>query len=253
MSFSCGGTEAFRADITPVTAAPFTVAGWGYCTNATSFQVVWSSGDTSVNNDYWFLAFSGNVAGDPIEFVARNTATQSAQTTTGYSLNTWHHVCAVETTSSSRSVYIDGGSKATNSVAQTPTPTATALGRLERLSPTAFHNGRLGEFGLWSVALSDDQVRMLAAGASPFMVRPDALVAYWPGYRVSSLIDYSGQGNDLSTVVGSPSIADHAPVAPQWGFNTILPYAVAAPPAGAVMNQLQSSNIGADLYNGTIQ
>ena len=37
---------------------------------------------------------------------------------------------------------------------------------------------------------------------------------------------------------------------PKFGFVT---YAAAAAGAGAVMNQIQKSNLGADLYNGTIQ
>ena len=37
------------------------------------------------------------------------------------------------------------------------------------------------------------------------------------------------------------------------GVGTVTETQAAAPPAGAVMNQLQSSNVGADLYNGTLQ
>lgn len=34
--------------------------------------------------------------------------------------------------------------------------------------------------------------------------------------------------------------------------NRVFPAAVAAPPGGAIMNQLQGSNLGADLYNGAL-
>ena len=36
------------------------------------------------------------------------------------------------------------------------------------------------------------------------------------------------------------------------GAGMVIDEAGAAPPAGAIMNQLQSGNLGADLYNGTI-
>lgn len=36
------------------------------------------------------------------------------------------------------------------------------------------------------------------------------------------------------------------------GYGPVAETAAVAPPAGAVMNQFQSGNVGADLYNGTI-
>ena len=40
--------------------------------------------------------------------------------------------------------------------------------------------GDLAEAAVWNVALTDAEVAALARGIHPFLIRPDALVAYWP-------------------------------------------------------------------------
>lgn len=48
---------------------------------------------------------------------------------------------------------------------------------------------RLWEWAIWAAALGAAEVAMLAAGVAPPLVRPDALVAYWPLRRNTELLD----------------------------------------------------------------
>ena len=248
-----GTTEFFGTTTLPITATPLTMAGWFRPQNIANNLTIMSISAAADNNQVFILVASGQVSGDPVQAVARGGATfDPVDTTTGFSADTWQHACAVFASDASRSVFLNGGSKATETASYTPSGlNRMSAGVWDRGSDIWHMNGRLAELGLWNVALTDDQVKMLAAGVSPLRVRPDALVRYWPMYDAASLVDYSGKSGDL-TVTGSPSIADHAPVAPQWGFDIAPAYTIAAAPAGAIMNQFQSGNVGADLYNGTI-
>ena len=249
-----GSTQYSVLSSAPVTAAPWTISSWVRPDTDTVGETAFSIGDNAVDDNYVLLALSGTTGGDPAQYIVRNGATNVVTvTSTGFSAGQWHHICGVEISSSSRAVYLDGGGKATDTTSVVPANLgSTSIGRLDRLNPVSFIDGRIGETALWSVALNDNQVKMLAAGVSPLRIRPDALEGYWPGYFVSSMIDYSGNGN-VMTVQNSPTLADHAPVQPSWGFDMPVLYGGAAPPvAGAIMNQFQSGNLGADLYNGTI-
>lgn len=44
----------------------------------------------------------------------------------------------------------------------------------------SYFDGIIADAGLWNVALSDEEVRLLACGASPLLIRPQNLVAFWP-------------------------------------------------------------------------
>lgn len=46
-------------------------------------------------------------------------------------------------------------------------------------------DGFPGSRAIWDVALSDAEVALLSRGASPMLVRPEALVEYWPMIRAA--------------------------------------------------------------------
>ena len=171
----------------------------------------------SGTNTFAILA-DGDSVGDPVWMHTRyNLGSANVRTTTGYSVNTWHHAAGVWASTTDRRVFIDGGSKDTSSLEIIPTGIdRTVIGRLGDSSPGLYFSGRIAETGIWNVALTDVEVAVLAGGVSPLRVRPGRLKGYWPIFGASPETDLSGQGNNL-TVTGT-TVADHAPVAPQFGF-----------------------------------
>ena len=165
----------------PITAAPFTMACWFLSDSATQFQSLIAIGD-SAGSDRFVLAAAGNTGGDPVQLgVVAGAGSTNTNTTTGYSTGVWHHACASIASSTSRSVYIDGGSKVTTTASRVPSVNATHVGvRVSAGTPGLPHDGRIAHVAIWDVALTDDEVASLAKGISPLLVRPASLIRYWP-------------------------------------------------------------------------
>jgi len=102
-----------------------------------------------------------------------------AVSTTSVSVNIWHHIAGVYRSPSSRDAYVDGGGKGSDTTTVTPASMSrTELGRVAGFA--TYLDGALAEVGIWSVALSNEEIRRLAVGWSPLSVRPGALVFHAP-------------------------------------------------------------------------
>lgn len=202
-----GSGQYHLTGTTPVTAVPLTLACWFNSDSITASQVLIQVTDSSSNNNYFGLYASGNTAGDPVRALTQSAAAFGpAATTTGYAASTWYHAAGVFSASDSRSAYIDGGSKGTETTAVTPSSIdRIGLAADGDLSPGSLFNGRLAEAAIWNVALDDAEVAALAAGYCPLCVHPSALVFYAP--LVQNVMDVRG-GLTL-TATGSPTVADH--------------------------------------------
>lgn len=126
--------------------------------------------------------------------VARCTGPVSATTTTTCTLNTWNHAAGVFTTANSRTAYLNGGGKNTDT---TTGGIQTLFNRInfgarvrQSTTPDAstYYNGKLAEIGIWDVALTDAEILTLASGVKPTSVRPQSLVSYIPIIR--TVIDH---------------------------------------------------------------
>ena len=85
-----------------LTAMPLTLAAWFNSADNTNSQDILGIYGSTTSNQYRLNA-GGNATGDPVRAVIDSGGgPQLAATTTGYSLNTWHHACGVFTSSSSR-------------------------------------------------------------------------------------------------------------------------------------------------------
>jgi len=162
---------------------PLTLAAWFRSTSTTVTQNIISL-DTVDNTGGFRLLASGNTAGDPITANHRSgSVAANANTTTGYTANTWYHACGVFTGNASRTAYINGGSSATNT-------TSKSAITIDRVDMGANYNGsayasqlmsgRIAEAAVWNVALSAAEVSALASGVSPRLIRPSALRFYAP-------------------------------------------------------------------------
>ncbi len=209
--FTVGSSEYLELDSAPVIAAPFTMSCFFNSDDITITQILLSVVDKDVDDNFWGLAASGVLGGDPITM---NTSTGagnvSAATSAGFSANTWHHACGVEASATDRRVFIDGGSKGTNATSRSPANAdRVSIGRIGDSTPAFYTSGRIAEVAIWNVALSDAEVALLAKGFSPLFIQPHNLVAYWPLIRDDDN-DWIG-GFDLSAF-NTPTVAAHPPL-----------------------------------------
>lgn len=206
-NFASASTQYLHATA-PATAAPLTLACWFNMANVAESPILLALSDTDGTSRFQLVA-AGTLAGDPVRASAFNSAgtQQPADTTTGFSANTWTHACGVYTSDSSRTAYINGGSAATNSSSVSPTGIDNVSVGAGRFSSTAagYMNGSVAEAAVWSAALTAAEVASLAKGVLPLKVRPQSLVFYAPLIRVLQDL----RGGRTITNAGSATVAAH--------------------------------------------
>ena len=133
-------------------------------------------------------------------------------TTTGYSIGTWHHALMVMVSNTSVKVYIDGGSKGTSGVGVYPNANRTTIGALNNGGVFQdYFSGYLADLYIYNYNVSDADAALLATGISPILHRPDNLVAYWPLWgRYDPEPDIIG-GYDM-ILYNSPGSGPHPPI-----------------------------------------
>lgn len=205
--FSGSGQNLYSIS-TPVTATPLTLACWMKKTAATTTGILtgiyWDGGGSW----YAFYLAAGSAAnGQKVGLgAANNNSFANADSTATYTAGTWHHVCGVFTSSTSRTIYLDAGNSATNTTSLTPTNlNSVNIGASRRQTVTDnYFDGSIAEVGIWDAALTQAEVGALADGMSPQLVRPQNLKVYTPMIR--STLDLKG----LSlTTAGSPTVSAH--------------------------------------------
>lgn len=211
LQFVAGSSEYLSVASAPVTGFPCTLACWFNPANITAAHPllgVYDGGGSLI--DAIYLIASGNAAGDPLRAsVAQNGSFGEAGSSTGFSASTWQHACGVFTASNSRDVYLNGGSKGSNTTNLTPSGIAnTFIGRYRNNASNAYASASVAEAAIWNVALTESEIAALAAGYSPLMIRPDALVAYWPVVgKNSPETDMVGEYN--LALSGTPDTVEH--------------------------------------------
>lgn len=136
------------------------------------------------------------------------TSTALAITTTTFTTGVWNHATAIFASRSFRRALLNGTNSATdtaNAGAFSGTLDTLLLGARMNTTPGLLFTGSLAETAVYNVALSDDDVRMLARGFSPRKVRPQNLVFYVPGIRTVQDI----RGGIQVTGTGGPTVTDH--------------------------------------------
>jgi len=191
MAYSFDGSTQYFSTLTGDLFAdfPITMACWFITSNITTNQGLLNICDNATGGQGIRLNAQGAVAGDPIRILSVGTATGSADTTTGFTANTWTHACGVFSSATSRTVYVNGGSPGTNTTNSSGTGENRLFQGVTRAA-SAFSNyfsGSLAEVGVWNAALTADEVLSLARGMSPSLIRPQNLTIYAP--LVRDLID----------------------------------------------------------------
>lgn len=193
---------------------PLTMACW-FNTAAPFPQVILSIGPPDNENLGYLIRVSTN--GNTNRIVgSKNNDNNLVTANYAYDDNKWAHATAVFTSDTSRTLYVSKSgittiaTKTTNIADATGTAfTSMAIGRRHVVgtSPQYF-NGQVAEVGIWTAALTDDDVLALSLGASPALVRPGSLVFYAPLIR--DLQDVRGglaiTNNNGATVSDHPRI-----------------------------------------------
>ena len=205
ISFS-GSSQSYYSASTPVTAVPLTIACWMNKPATNTAGVIVGTFRNTGSDWYGFYLYASSTAKVNAS-AANNNVFAEAQSTTSYSANTWHHVCGVYSSNTSRTIYLDGAGSATNTTSLTPTLIDIVSIAAARKSGFVdnYLNGSLAEVAIWNAALTEPEVKSLSAGMSPKLVRPQSLVLYVPLIR-------SPQDQKAAlafTTQGSPTVASH--------------------------------------------
>jgi hypothetical protein len=190
----------------PLTATPLTIAGW-FNPN-TSAGAICCLGNNSAINEFLLYANAGSL----YIYTKDNggAGNVSVQASSSYSTGVWSHAAAVWASATSRSIYLNGGSKASTGVTSVTPTGVNALfigGQINGGSLANQFDGLIAEIGIWNVALNDAEVAVLALGISPLLIRPEALVFYAPVSGGSPEPDFVSRKN--LTLVGTPAVVAH--------------------------------------------
>jgi hypothetical protein len=177
-----GGTATFQGlDMSgaPVSAAPLSMAIIGKQGDGISRQLMEIRNSTNSNN--FSLLLQGAAFGDPVDFLVRNNNfNATARTSVAYSFTDWNYVQGQTENATNRSVYLNGGNKASNTTSMTPGATGIFI-ILPRLGTGGSTDG--AEAAIWDTHLNDDEVASLGKGFKPHRIRPQSLVFYAPLIR----------------------------------------------------------------------
>ncbi len=214
------------ATSSPVSAMPVGMAAWAYSDDAANSQTVLCLCDASADLTVMRLGFMGAVGGDPLraQLIQTTGTTVTADSSVGYSVNTWTHVAGAfgvnDADSGKRdaTVWKDGGGSGSDSQSQTFNMALLdrlAVGNTARLTPFHPFSGRIAEPAVWDltawgstnaerVAAFGVAAAMMARGASPLLF-PRGLAFYRDLVRT---LNRPGIGPTLFAS-GSPSVATH--------------------------------------------
>ena len=205
-----------------LSAHPLTFAAWIRPATSNTIDDIITITDGAGTLNGWVLRqnASGQIQALSDAAGSFNQSTSAGAVTNGI----WAHAAAVFASAASRLAYLNGVAATPETTSLSPSGlTVTRVGAA--FGPQNFYDGDIAEAAIWSVALDAAEVAALAAGVSPLLVRPSALVAYWPLLgQYAPEIDL-WRGNDL-TVTGATAAA-HPRV---YGLTTLGPFEAVTPP-----------------------
>lgn len=188
-----------------VTAYPFTMACWMYPDTLTAFRTGLAVGPQSS------AAVTQRIGLNSTSAVAQSEGTGgafSAATLVAPSTGQWNHVTGVFASAASRSVFLNGANKAsdTGSTTFSTSINRTLIGiRLRSNTYAQGMDGKIAECAIWDTDLTDDEVASLAQGVRADLIKPQNLVFYAPIIRET--IDVVGAL--APTTNGTPAVYQH--------------------------------------------
>ena len=136
---------------------------------------------------------------------------ETGSTVYSNSNTTWFHIAGVFEYDN-RILYVNGASEATNTTNTSLDMSGADNFYIGRDRTGKYFDGAIAEAAAYSVSLSASEIASLAAGVSPLLVNPDALIGYWPlgGAYTANDADTDLVGGHALTDNGSPAAAGEA-------------------------------------------
>ena len=189
---------------------PFSMACWFVSEAGQSGQdTLISLGDSAATAHIWALAVN-TVGGDYIRANQKGSANSSAQSTTTFTDDTWHHAACAFVGNTERHVWLDGGGHHESVLScSTNTPDETYIAKQVGLAANNPMDGNIAEVAIWAgYELTTADTLVLAAGYSPLFVKPENLVSCVRIFgNIVNEPDYLGSawtGNGASVKVPHP-------------------------------------------------
>jgi hypothetical protein len=214
MSRSFNGTDQWlsRNDRLGFSAYPLSMFGWIKATSVSGSNKAvcgfYEDGGSFAN-----LVKIAVKTDRAVELALFDGSYKTATTTNLVTLNAWQTVAGVFASSASRSVYVNGGGKVTDTTATSLSFAALnrfALGAFVMGAPTEYFAGLMGFVGVWNVALSDANVTALHGGALPSSIA--GLVGFYR-LKTPGIVTEPDDANDYDLDVnGAVFSTDDPPV-----------------------------------------
>ena len=146
---------------------PFSVCLWFNQDNVNADKVLfWIGDDGGADWDAHYIAAGDNAKVEVYSAVG-NDFTAVATSTSSYTASSWYHTCGVWTSSTSRSVYVNGNLEATNTTSASPADIdGMFIGKHGVTGGGALANGKIDDVRIYNYALTATQVKNIMNDAS---------------------------------------------------------------------------------------
>lgn len=168
--FTAASSQFLVCNSTPVTAAPFQVYAAANSSSTTAAQVVLSIANSAAAYNAWALQFRGDVANDPVRWYSfPGSGNAFADTSSGFASSTNYLLWGRESSSTSRSSELNGGSTGTNTDSASPSSAnSIGMGVLRGSPGTQFLGGQIGFALVLNTSSTSDQASIEAWSTSTF-------------------------------------------------------------------------------------
>jgi hypothetical protein len=212
--FASASSQYFINTAAIKAGAPLSMACWFYPDTVAAAMTMLSIGTTAAQQSQFRLTVRGDQGGDPVGAECGNSGgTFTGSYASGGVAGSWQHAAGVWASTSSRTAYRNGSAATTDTVGMTPSGLdRTTIGaRAANAGIGLFWNGRIAEAAIWNEALSPHDINALAAGYCPLLIRPTALIGYWPLHSRGVDEEDWGSSAFLMTNTNSVTSGEHPP------------------------------------------
>jgi hypothetical protein len=204
-SFNGGSQSLTTTSNAGVTGTPMTLAAWIYPTNTVT-SVAIALGKSAGSDRYTLVYYA---AGFEVRAQVNGNGSGAANAGTQTTANSWRHMAAVFTSTTSRQAFYNGvGGTVDTALITTGTIDSIVIGARYATTLGAYFPGRIAECGVWNTDLTAAEIASLADGMTCDKVRPQSLVFYAP--LVRDLQDVRGgltiTNNNTATVANHPRV-----------------------------------------------
>ena len=178
LDFTAANSHGMVTTPSTVALVPMTISAWAYKIGTSGTRTITGFGNDGTQlltligtaTDGWGYVYQGTSGGLSVQTVTKDSSWR----------NRWVHICAVVESTTSRKIYLDGEPALTNttSLASGNVSRVYVSGRVYSGTLTDFWGGHISNVGIWSAALTADEIKSLHAGASPKTIRPSSLVVH---------------------------------------------------------------------------